>query len=58
VRVSYRLSNEYVTTAAQDVPLQLSKARVRLAFVPNNCFAHTVPRIEIGLIQPVVVETR
>jgi hypothetical protein len=35
-RGDYRPSDEYVTTASQDVPLQLSKAGVRLAFVPNN----------------------
>jgi hypothetical protein len=30
------LSDDYVTTATQDVALQLSKAGVRLAFVLNN----------------------
>ena len=35
-RGSFRLSDDYVTTATQDVALQLSKAGVRLAFVLNN----------------------
>src|SRR5215475_3585261 len=35
---SFRLSDEYVTTATEDVALQLSKAGVRLAFVLNNAF--------------------
>src|SRR5262252_9029850 len=38
VRGSFRLSDEYVTTATEDVALQLSKAGVRLAFVLNNAF--------------------
>jgi hypothetical protein len=33
---SFRLSGDYVTTATQDVALQLSKAGVRLALVLNN----------------------
>jgi hypothetical protein len=33
---SFRLSDDYVTTATQDVALQLSRAGVRLAFVLNN----------------------
>jgi len=37
-RGSFRLSDEYVTTATEDVALQLSKAGVRLAFVLNNAF--------------------
>jgi hypothetical protein len=35
-RGSFRLSDEYVTTATQDVAIQLSKAGVRLAFALNN----------------------
>jgi len=35
-RGSFRLPDDYVTTATQDVALQLSKAGVRLAFVLNN----------------------
>jgi hypothetical protein len=35
-RGSFRLSDDYITTATQDVALQLSKAGVRLAFVLNN----------------------
>jgi hypothetical protein len=35
-RGSFRLSDEYVTDAVQDVSLQLSKAGVRLAFVLNR----------------------
>jgi S1/P1 Nuclease len=35
-RGTYRLTDEYVTTATQDVALQLSKAGVRLAFVLNK----------------------
>ena len=35
-RGSFRLTDEYVTTATQDVAIQLSKAGVRLAFVLNN----------------------
>jgi len=35
-RGSFRLSDEYVTVATQDVAIQLSKAGVRLAFVLNN----------------------
>src|SRR5215468_10576332 len=35
---TYRLSDEYVTTATADVATQLSKAGVRLAFVLNNAF--------------------
>lgn len=33
---SYRLSDEYVTTATDDVARQLSKAAVRLAFILNK----------------------
>ena len=35
-RGSYRLSDEYITTATDDVAQQLSKAGVRLAFVLNK----------------------
>jgi hypothetical protein len=35
-RGSYRLSDEYITTATDDVARQLSKAGMRLAFVLNN----------------------
>src|SRR5258708_21254804 len=35
-RGSYRLTDEYITTATDDVAQQLSKAGVRLAFVLNN----------------------
>jgi hypothetical protein len=35
-RGSFRLSDDYVTEATQDVSLQLSKAGVRLAFILNN----------------------
>ena len=35
-RNSYRLSDDYVTMATQDVALQLSKAGVRLAFILNQ----------------------
>jgi hypothetical protein len=35
-RGAFRLSDEYVTTATDDVAQQLSKAGVRLAFVLNN----------------------
>ena len=35
---SFRLSDEYVTTATEAVALQLSKAGVRLAFVLHNAF--------------------
>jgi hypothetical protein len=35
-RGSYRLSDEYVTTATDDVARQLSRAGVRLAFVLNK----------------------
>src|SRR5215831_17701995 len=35
-RGSFRLSDDYVTTATQDVAVQLSKAGVRLASVLNN----------------------
>jgi hypothetical protein len=35
-RGTYRLTDEYVTTATDDVARQLSKAGVRLAFVLNN----------------------
>jgi hypothetical protein len=35
-RGSFRLSDDYITTATQDVALQLSKAGVRLAFVLNS----------------------
>jgi hypothetical protein len=35
-RGSYRLTDEYVTTATEDVSQQLSKAGVRLAFILNR----------------------
>jgi hypothetical protein len=35
-RGSYRLTDEYITTATQDVSDQLSKAGVRLAFTLNQ----------------------
>jgi hypothetical protein len=35
-RGTYRLSDEYVTSATADVAQQLSKAGVRLAFVLNK----------------------
>jgi hypothetical protein len=35
-RGSYRLTDEYVTTATEDVSQQLSKAGVRLAFIRNR----------------------
>jgi hypothetical protein len=35
-RGSYRLTDEYITTATDDVAQQLSKAGVRLAFVLNK----------------------
>jgi hypothetical protein len=35
-RGTYVLSNDYVSTATQDVSLQLSKAGVRLAFILNQ----------------------
>ena len=35
-RGTYRLSEEYITTATDDVARQLSKAGVRLAFVLNK----------------------
>ena len=35
-RGSYRLTDEYITTATQDVALQLSKAGARLAFLLNK----------------------
>jgi nuclease S1 len=35
-RKSYRLTDEYITTASDDVAQQLSKAGVRLAFVLNK----------------------
>ena len=37
-RGSFRLSDDYVTEATQDVSLQLSKAGVRLALILNNAF--------------------
>jgi hypothetical protein len=35
-RKTYRLTDEYITTAMDDVAQQLSKAGVRLAFVLNK----------------------
>jgi hypothetical protein len=35
-RGSFRLSDDYVTTATQDAALQSSRAGVRLAFVLND----------------------
>ena len=35
-RGSYRLTDEYITAATDDVAQQLSKAGVRLAFVLNG----------------------
>jgi hypothetical protein len=35
-RGSYRLTDEYVTAATEDVSRQLSKAGVRLAFILNR----------------------
>jgi hypothetical protein len=35
-RGSYRLTDDYVTTATDDVSQQLSKAGVRLAFILNR----------------------
>jgi len=35
-RGSFRLSDDYVSMATQDVSVQLSKAGVRLAFLLNN----------------------
>ncbi len=35
-RGTFRLTDDYITTATQDVALQLSKAGVRLAFVLNK----------------------
>jgi hypothetical protein len=35
-RGSFRLTDDYVTTATQDVAVQLSRAGVRLAFLLNN----------------------
>jgi hypothetical protein len=35
-RGSYRLTDEYVTTATEDISEQLSKAGVRLAFILNQ----------------------
>jgi hypothetical protein len=37
-RGSYRLTDKYITTATDDVALQLSRAGVRLAFVLNKAF--------------------
>jgi hypothetical protein len=39
-RGSFRLSDDYITMATQDVATQLSKAGVRLAVVLNKALAH------------------
>ena len=43
-RGTYRLSEEYITTATDDVARQLSKAGVRLAFVLNHAGCPIVAR--------------
>ena len=41
-RGTYRQSDDYVTTATDDVAQHLSRAGVRLAFVLNKAWAHRV----------------